>query len=87
MVYVERDSTGFSRLRRINEENEIYSASNGPALHTAKGVNPVVYVLVTNRAATLYELKHTYTIWDVLDLYEITMTNLYNRYVLLENKK
>lgn len=47
----------------------------------------VLYVLVTNRFATYYELVHKYNIWEVIDLYDICMTSLYNRYVLLENKK
>jgi hypothetical protein len=88
LVYGERDLTGFSRIRRINDENAIYSADdNAPVLHAAKGLHPVAYVLITNRLATLYELKYRYTIWEAIDLYEAAMVNLYNRYVLLENKK
>ena len=88
MVRRKRARAGFSRVRRINDNNAIYSAEqNSPDLHFVAGVHPIVYVLITNRYATLHELKTRYTIWDVLDMYEIAMVNLYNRYVLTETKK
>ena len=45
-----------------------------------------MYVIETNKLATYYELCHVYTIWEVLDLYDIAMTTNYNKHVLLENK-
>ena len=85
MVRQERYRAGFSRIRRINEENYIYSADlDEYNLHQAS-VHPVVYVLVTNKYATMYELREKYRIEDVLDLYEIAMVNLYNKYVITEN--
>ena len=87
LVHDERDRSGFSRIRRINDENAIYSAETEQVnLHAAR-LHPVLYVLITNHLATYYELKYKYTIWEVLDLYEVEMVNLYNRYMILENKK
>ena len=37
-------------------------------------------MLIVNKYATLKELKNDYDIWDVLDLYEICMINLYNNF-------
>ena len=88
MVYREYPVRGFSRIRRITDEHAVYSAGNDlPNLHVVSGVNPIVYVLVTNRLATLDEIARRYSIWEVLDLYEIAMVNLYNRYVIAENKR
>lgn len=47
----------------------------------------MIYVLVTNRLATYYELAHKYDIWEVIALYDICMTSLYNKQVMLENYK
>lgn len=46
----------------------------------------MIYVLVTNRYATYRELKYEYTINEALDLYEIALVNIYNKYVLTENR-
>ena len=88
MVHRERSDGGFSRIRRITEEHGIYSAEKDtPHLHVVSGVSPIVYVLITNKLATLDEIVLKYSIWEVLDLYEIAMVNLYNRYLLIENKR
>lgn len=50
-------------------------------------VHHVVYVLVTNRFATLYELAHKYTVWEVITLYEIAMVSLYNKQTVIDNKQ
>lgn len=47
-------------------------------------VHPIIYLLIANNYATLYELKHKYDIWDALDLYEICLTNIHNKFVLSE---
>ena len=47
----------------------------------------VIYVIVTAKLATYYELIHKYTIWELIDLYEIAMVSNYNKHVLLENKQ
>lgn len=44
-----------------------------------------MYMLVTQRFATYYELCYKYTIEEVLDLYEICMVSLYNKSILTEN--
>ena len=85
MVFGKRHRTGFYRIRRIDEHNLICSADSDVQLHHAD-VHHVVYVIVTNKLATYYELCHVYTIWEVLDLYDIAMTTNYNKHVLLENK-
>jgi len=64
----------------------IVSAEEPVRLNLAN-VHPVIYVLVTNKLATYWELAHKYTVWEVIALYDICMTNLYNKQVLLDNKK
>lgn len=49
-------------------------------------VSHVVYIIVTNKLATYYEIIHNYTIWEVVDLYDIAMTTLYNRQISIEQK-
>lgn len=49
-------------------------------------ISHVVYILITNKYATYYELLHKYTIWEVIDLYDIAMTTLYNKQITLEQK-
>ena len=39
----------------------------------------MVYVLITNKYATLYELKYKYTIEEVIDMYEMCMCNISNK--------
>ena len=88
MVYGSGTYKGFSEIRRINEHNTIYSSDESVGeLHSPEAVHEVVYVLISNRLATYYELMHNYTIWDTLKLYEIAMTNAYNKHVLHSIKK
>jgi hypothetical protein len=87
VVLRERHQKDFYEIRRITEENYVYSSGDGPNdLHDPRLVSPVVYVLVTNRYATYHELKYEYSIDDVIRLYEICMVSLYNRSDLLENR-
>ena len=87
MVHERSHRRGFYRLRGITERHAIISAGNdAPELHSASGIHPAIYVLVTNRFATYRELKSIYTIDEVLDMYEMAMTMLYNKFVLTENK-
>ena len=85
MVYFECDRRGFYRLRRIDERNLICSAGEKLSLHMPN-VSHVVYIIVTNKLATYYEIIHNYTIWEVVDLYDIAMTTLYNRQISIEQK-
>lgn len=50
-------------------------------------INPVVYALVSNKYATLKELRDDYDIYEVLDMYEILSVKLYNNYVIADNAK
>lgn len=46
----------------------------------------MVYVLITNKYATLYELKYKYTIEEVIDMYEMCMCNISNKISSLEER-
>lgn len=39
----------------------------------------MVYLLVTNKLATYFELKYNYSVEEFLDLYEICMVSLHNK--------
>ena len=45
----------------------------------AKRVHSMVYVLLSNKYATLKELRDDYTIDEALDLYEICLVALHNK--------
>lgn len=47
----------------------------------------VVGVVVTSKLATLYELQTVYSYEDMLSLYEIHLTNIYNEKKAWEVKK
>lgn len=49
--------------------------------------NYIVYALITNKYATLKELRDDYTIEEVLDLYEMMLINLTNKSLILEEQK
>ena len=55
--------------------------------HSPKRVSGIIYLLITNRLVTYYDLKYNLDIDDMLNLYEICMVNLYNRSISLDNKK
>lgn len=38
----------------------------------------MLYMLINNNIATYHELKYDYSIEEVLDLYDICLTSLYN---------
>ena len=50
-------------------------------------LDPISYIIITNKYATLYELKYKYNIEEVLDIYEAVMINIHNKSVVVENKK
>jgi hypothetical protein len=50
-------------------------------------INSLVYVLVSNKYATLRELRDEYNIKEALDLYEICMVSSYNRAISMEDSK
>lgn len=58
------------------------SDSAGELTH-AKRTHPIIYVLVTNKLATYLELKYNYDIEGFLDLYEICMVNMHNRFAIM----
>jgi len=43
----------------------------------------IEYVIVTNRLATLKELRYDYDIWEILDLYEACMVQIYNKAAMI----
>ena len=88
MVLIRGYYKTFSRIQRINEENTLLGVGgNASYIHKCSRVHDAIYVLVTNRYATYRELKDAYTIDEFLDLYEICMVNLYNKYEITENLK
>lgn len=52
-----------------------------------KRVDGITYILVAKNYATLYEIKHKYTIKDILDLYEICLCDTYNQTQMLDASK
>ena len=52
----------------------------------SKRVHPIIYLLITNKLTTYQELKYNYTVEDMLDLYEICMVNLHNKFLIMNNK-
>lgn len=49
-------------------------------LTTPKRLDPIIYVLITNKYATLKEIRDEYSFEEVLDLYEACLSNMYNKY-------
>ena len=43
-------------------------------------LDPIIYVLITNKYATLKEIRDDYSFEEVLDLYEACLNNIYNKY-------
>ena len=41
---------------------------------------PIFSTIITNKMATLHELKHVYYYEEALDLYELILVNNYNEY-------
>ena len=80
--------TNFYEIQRI--ETETYIQSSGfdtSQLAVILRSNYIIYTLISNKYATLKELRDNYTIEEVLDLYEICMVNMYNRQMLLEERR
>lgn len=44
-----------------------------------------MYVLLSNRYATLKELRDDYSFEEAIDLYEVCLVNLHNRAIGLKN--
>ena len=77
----------FYEIQRINDENYIEVAGDEVgAYNSAKRVNPIIYVLVTNKYCTYYELKYKYSVDEMLDLYEMCMVNLFNKSISMKEK-
>lgn len=38
----------------------------------------MIYMLINNNLATYKEIRDDYDIWEVLDLYEVCLTSIYN---------
>lgn len=45
-----------------------------------------MYALVTNKYATLKELRDDYNIWEVLDLYEMMLVSMTNKMIAMERR-
>ena len=80
----ECNGKGFSEIQRISERYKTNSTGDYDTLTIKRKVHPIVYILVTNKYATLKEIREDYTIEEVLDLYEICMCNIYNKRAIIE---
>ena len=79
--------TSFYEIQRINDETYVESSGfDTNELVKVKRTNYIIYTLISNKYATLKELRDDYTIEEVLDLYEICMTNMYNKQMLLDER-
>ena len=45
----------------------------------------ILYTLISNKYATLAEIRDKYDIYEVLDLYEIYIISAYNKYIITKN--
>lgn len=50
-------------------------------------VHPIIYLLVTNHYATYKEIRDDYDVWEVLDLYEMCIVNIYNKNEIMKGDK
>lgn len=50
-------------------------------------MHSIVYALITNRFATLKEIRDDYSIEEVLDMYEACMVNLYNKAEIISQSR
>jgi hypothetical protein len=50
-------------------------------------VDPLIGTLVSNKMATLHELKTVYTLDDAYDLFEILSVSRYNEFLAIEDAK
>ena len=57
---------------------------NADKLIMAERISPIAYTLITNKLATLKELRDDYDVWEALDLYEICMVHTYNQQTILQ---
>ena len=78
--------SSFSEIQRIDLEYSSSSTGNSSYKYPRRKIHPVIYVLITNKYATLYELKHKYTIEEVIDMYEICMCNISNKIMSIEER-
>lgn len=47
-------------------------------------LHPIIYMLIVNKYATLYEIRDVYSIEEVLDLYEACLVNAANRAAVMK---
>ena len=77
--------TGFSQIQRIESRTRVSNLDDSDLLDVEYSY-PLVYVLVSNKYATLKELKE-YSVEETLQLYEICMVNLYNSWMVRRGDK
>jgi len=78
----------FSEIQRIGQEYSLDSLDKNISLKaTRRKIHPIIYILITNHYATLYEIKELMDIDEVLDLYEMCMCNQYNKQIVMEELK
>lgn len=55
-------------------------------LYTVERTHPIIYILITNKYATYREIRDEYTIWEVIDMYEMCMCNIANKSEILNER-
>jgi hypothetical protein len=86
IIYYRGNRQSFSEIQRIDLEYSSSSAGSSNYKYPRRKIHPVVYVLITNNYATLDELKHKYTINEVIDLYEMCMCNISNKAFAIQER-
>lgn len=56
-------------------------------LSTPTHMHPMIYTIVTNRYATLKELRDDYSLEETLALYEACLVNTYNKHQAISQTK
>lgn len=46
----------------------------------------ITYILVSQRYATYKEIRDDYDVFEILNLYEIALVSIYNKYQALQRK-
>ena len=50
-------------------------------------VDAITYTIITNKLATYKELRDDYNVEEYLSLYDVAITQIHNKSVLIESKK
>lgn len=54
---------------------------------SVKLINPLIYIVISNKYATLKELRDDYDVLEFVELYEMCMVNIHNKHTSIENAR